>query len=69
MERGEREVLVQIAYIYAGLGNKDKVFEWLEKGYTEQNSQLGYLKIDYMWDNLKSDPRYTDLLKKIGLNK
>jgi tetratricopeptide (TPR) repeat protein len=60
---------VEIAGIYAGLGNKDKAFDWLEKGYNEQNSNLGYLKVDPMWDNLHSDPRYTAMLKKIGLDK
>ncbi len=60
---------VEIAYVYAGLGDKDKAFEWLGKGYNEQNRGLGYLKIDYPWDNLRSDPRYTAMLKKIGLDK
>ncbi len=60
---------VQIAYIYAGLNDKDKAFEWLEKGYNEQNRFLGYLKIDHPWDSLRSDSRYTAMLKKIGLEK
>ncbi len=60
---------VQVAYVYAGLGDKDKAFEWLEKGYDEQNTQLGYLKIDPAWDNLRSDSRYKVMLKKIGLDK
>jgi serine/threonine-protein kinase len=60
---------VDIASVYAGLGDKDKAFEWLEKGYDEQNSSLGYLKIEFGWDNLRSDPRYTAMLKKIGLEK
>ena len=60
---------VDIAGVYAGLGDKDKAFEWLEKGYDEQESNLGYLKIELGWDNLRSDPRYTAMLKKIGLDK
>ncbi len=60
---------VQIAYVYAGLGDKDKAFEWLEKGYNEQNEQLGYLKVYPIWDNLRSDSRYTAMLRKIGLEK
>jgi serine/threonine protein kinase/tetratricopeptide (TPR) repeat protein len=60
---------VQVAYVYAGLGDNDKAFEWLEKGYDEQNEQLGYLKIDHIWDSLRSDSRYTAMLKKIGLDK
>ena len=60
---------VQIAYVYAGLGDKDKAFAWLEKGYNEQNTQLGFLKIEPMWDTLRSDPRYAAMLTRIGLNK
>jgi serine/threonine-protein kinase len=60
---------VQIAYVYAGLGDKDRAFEWLEKGYNEQNRFLGYLKIDHPWDSLRSDSRYTALLKKIRLDR
>ncbi len=60
---------VQIAYVYSGLGEKDKAFEWLEKGYEEQNTQLSFLKIDPIWDNLRSDSRYAAMLEKIGLGK
>ena len=60
-------VSVQVAYVYAGLGEKDKAFAWLEKGYDERNTQLEFLKVDPTWDNLRSDSRYTAMLKKIGL--
>jgi TolB-like protein/Tfp pilus assembly protein PilF len=60
---------VQIAYIYVGLGDKDKAFAWLEKGYNEQNTQLGFLKVDPIFGSLRSDSRYTAMLKKIGLEK
>ena len=59
----------QIAQVYLGLGEMDKTFEWLEKSYEEQNNQLGYLKVVSVWDDLRSDPRYHALLKKIGLEK
>lgn len=62
-------VSVQIASVYAGLGDKDKAFEWLGNGYNEQNNYLRELKIAFVWDNLRSDSRYTVLLKKIGLEK
>jgi serine/threonine protein kinase/Tfp pilus assembly protein PilF len=58
---------VQIAGVYAGLGDKDKAFEWLGKGYNEQNNYLKDLKTAFVWDNLRSDTRYTAMLKKIGL--
>jgi tetratricopeptide (TPR) repeat protein len=60
---------VQIAGIYAGLGEKDKAFEWLWKGYDEHNYSLGDLRISFVFENLRSDSRYTALLKKIGLEK
>jgi len=62
-------ISVQIAQVYAGLGEKDKAFEWLNKGYDERNRWLVDLKISSSWENLRSDPRYHDLLKKIGLEK
>ncbi len=62
-------ISVEIAVVYAGLEDKNKVFEWLEKGYDEQSTGLGYIKILHIWDGLRSDPRYTALLKKIGLEK
>jgi serine/threonine protein kinase/Flp pilus assembly protein TadD len=58
---------VEIASVYMELGNTDKVFEWLNKGYAEHHSSMGYLKIDPQWRNLHSDPRYAALLKTIGL--
>jgi serine/threonine-protein kinase len=58
---------VQIAVVYGALGNKDRAFEWLERGYQERNWQLGYLGVDPYWEGIRSDPRFTALLKKIGL--
>ena len=60
---------VQVASVYAGLGDKDKAFEWLGKGYHEQNRYLADLKTTFVWEDLRSDPRYMALLKKIGLAK
>ena len=60
---------VQIAMVYAGLGEKDKALVWLEKGYDEQDQFLGYLKSVPEWDSLRSDQRFTALLKRMGLDK
>jgi serine/threonine-protein kinase len=60
---------VPVATVYVGLGDNDKVFEWLQKGYDEQNVGTGYLKISPVWNNVRSDPRFTALLSKIGLQK
>ena len=60
---------VQIACVYAGLGHKDKAFEWIGKGYSERNPYMRDLKTAFVWDDLRSDSRYSAMLKKIGLEK
>jgi len=54
------------ALIYAGLGDKDDAFGWLEKGYRERGLLVG-LKVDPHWDNLRTDARFADLMKRVGL--
>lgn len=58
---------VWIAALYMGLDQKDQAFEWLDKAYRERSTELVSLKIDPLWDDLRPDPRYPELLKKIGL--
>ena len=56
-----------IATIYAGLGDKNRAFEFLEKAYQERSSDLPYfLKADLRMDTLRSDPRFQDLVKRMG---
>lgn len=58
-----------IATIYAGLGNKDKAFEFLDKAYRERSWDLPWqIKADVRIDNLRSDPRFQRLLRRLGLN-
>jgi eukaryotic-like serine/threonine-protein kinase len=52
---------------YALLGEKDQAFAWLEKAYAEKSGFLHYLKVSPDFDSLRSDPRYADLLKRMGL--
>jgi len=55
-----------IAIIYIGLNEKDKAFEWLEKTYDQREGWLTELKIEPMYDRLRSDPRFQDLLKRMN---
>jgi serine/threonine protein kinase/tetratricopeptide (TPR) repeat protein len=57
----------EIAIIYAGLGEKDLVFEWLERAYEDCSSWLTFLKVEPSFDAIKSDPRFIDLIRRIGL--
>jgi serine/threonine protein kinase/Tfp pilus assembly protein PilF len=57
-----------IGAVYASLGNKDKAFEFLEKAYQERSPDLPwFLKADPRIDNLRSDPRYSSLFRRVGL--
>jgi adenylate cyclase len=56
-----------IAGIYAALGETDQAFEWLNKAYQDRSFQLVGLKVDPTLDNLRSDPRFQDLLDRVGL--
>jgi len=54
-----------IAWVYVGLGNKDRAFEWLEKAYGERACRLVYLNVEKAFDPLRSDPRFVDLLRRM----
>src|SRR5262245_13909679 len=57
---------VAVANVYIGLGAKDQAFEWLEKAYQERSYYLAYLKVSPAADPLRADPRFDDLLRRIG---
>jgi len=58
-----------IATIYAGLGQNDRAFEFLEKAYSERSLDLSwFLKADPRIDNLRSDARFQSLLRRVGLS-
>jgi serine/threonine-protein kinase len=57
-----------IALVYAGLGEKDQAFTWLEKAYDEHAFKMAWLKVDPQWDSLRSDPRFADLVRRVGLS-
>lgn len=59
----------EIALIYTGLGDKQEAFKWLEDAYYAHDVGLVYLQVDPCLDPLRSDPRFTDLLRRVGLSK
>src|SRR5271165_250700 len=56
-----------IALVYAGLEDKDQAFLWLEKACEEQFNRLAYLKVEALWDPLRSDPRFAELLRRVRI--
>jgi serine/threonine-protein kinase len=54
-----------IAWVYVGLGDKDRAFAWLEKAYLERAGRLTYLKVLRAFDPLRSDPRFQRLLDRM----
>jgi len=54
------------AILYAALGEKDQAFQWLERGYQDHALVMTDLKVDPRYDNLRSDPRFADLLRRVG---
>ncbi len=55
------------AISFALLGNRDEAFKWLEQAYRDHSFGLIYLRVNPEFDSLRSDPRYTDLLRRINL--
>jgi serine/threonine protein kinase/tetratricopeptide (TPR) repeat protein len=56
------------AAIYAGLGDKDQAFAWLDRAYADRSGFLAfYLKSDAHMDSLHSDPRFAELMRRVGL--
>ena len=58
---------VVFASVYAALGDKEQAFEWLEKAFAERHPGLRGLKTNPHFDGLRSDPRFADLLRRMGL--
>ena len=55
------------AIVHVGLGENDHALSWLDKAYEERFNRLAYLRREPVWDPLRSDPRFTDLLRRINL--
>lgn len=60
---------VDMAAIHAGLNEKEQAFFWLEKACQERGYNTSYLKVNPAFDSVQRDPRFTSLLRRIGLTK
>ena len=73
---GELKKRQQMGYVpagafvnaYLGLGDNDEAFAWFERAYEEQSNILIYIKVSPWFDPLRGDPRFQDLVRRVGLN-
>jgi hypothetical protein len=69
LEEGSPERYVPpatVALVYAGLGDRPRVFEWLEKAYSARDVHLVFLPVDPRWAEYRTDPRFLDLIGRCG---
>jgi serine/threonine-protein kinase len=57
----------EVAFAYASLGDLDPAFHWLDRSVREGPVELRYLKIGLRWDPLRADPRFAELLRRVGI--
>jgi hypothetical protein len=57
----------ELAVLYAGLGDKEGALAVLERGYEAHDPQMQNLKVDPLYDSLRADPRFQELMRRIGL--
>lgn len=69
--RRQAEYVPAAAFVFAylGLGNYDQTFVWLDQAYKEQSYALQTLKVLPLFDPIRSDPRFIDLLHRVGLDR
>lgn len=67
LSKGKQISSGAVALTYAALGDKDDSFQWLEKAYAERSSFMTSLKYWSVFDRLRGDPRFIDLLRRVGL--
>jgi hypothetical protein len=57
----------ELAVLYVALGEQERAFASLERAYAVHDSQLQFLGVDPSFDPLRSDPRFQDLMRRVGL--
>jgi adenylate cyclase len=55
-----------LAVAHAGLGDTETALDWLEKGFAEHDPKMAFLKVDPKWNNLRSNPRFISLMKRMN---
>ena len=70
VRREQTEYVPAAAFVFAylGLGTYDQAFVWLEQAYKEQSYALQTLKVLPLFDPIRNDPRFVDLLHRVGLD-
>jgi hypothetical protein len=53
--------------VYLGLGDKDEALRWLEQARQQRSPMMAWLKVDPRFDNIRSDPRFREMMQKVGL--
>ena len=56
-----------MVYMYGVLGENDRAFAWLEKAFAEHESSMPSLRYFIAWDPLRSDPRFKEMVRRVGL--
>jgi len=56
-----------IAGLHAILGEKEQALTWLQKAYEERAGGITFIKVNPTFDGLRSDPRFQELLRRVGL--
>jgi serine/threonine-protein kinase len=56
-----------MAMIYGRMGEKETALRWLEQAFRDRTRSMAYIKVEPQFDSLRSDPRFQDIVKKMGL--
>jgi hypothetical protein len=56
-----------IALVYSALDDREQTLIWLEKAYQRHSSMMVWLKVDPRFDRIRSDPKFQDLMRRVGL--
>jgi ACT domain-containing protein len=68
LHRADKPSNAAIAIIYTGLDDKEHALDWLEKAYQERDTIMTHLKVDPLFDTLRSQPRFQQLIRRMHLD-